>query len=56
MNSLLKEWYYRLKYTIFCLVMVDDSWDMSKDLTGSIWPFGGFWIDEEYNITRRYEK
>lgn len=36
----------RLQYNFNCLVMKDDSWDMGAELTGSVWPWGGFWLNE----------
>lgn len=36
----------RIKYNLLCLFAVDESWDMGADLSGSIFPLGGFWVNE----------
>jgi hypothetical protein len=36
----------RAVYAWNCLFMIDGSWDMGAHLTGSIWPWGGVWVNE----------
>ena len=42
MNELLA----RIKYNCLCLVALDDSWDMGAELVGSVFPLGGFWVND----------
>jgi len=43
----MKEIYYRLKYSFFCLILEDDSWNMGSYLKGNTMnPLGGKWYNE----------
>ena len=48
MNELL----LRVKYNLLCLLCKDGSWDMGADLVGSIWPFGGCWVNNKGAFNR----
>ena len=47
MGAVLSEITMRVKYVLLCLFAVDGSWDMGAHLTGSIFPWGGYWVNGE---------
>lgn len=51
---LLIEVWKRIKFNLICCFYVDN-YPVDKWLMGSIWPWGGWWIDRTTGkITRRY--
>lgn len=54
MKSAIIEIWKRLQYNFIVAFMVDD-YPVTKHLMGSIWPWGGYWVEiSTGKITSRY--
>ena len=53
MDATLDEIKARVKYCLLCFFAVDGSWSMGAYLQGSVFPWGGYWINDK-GIFSRY--
>ena len=45
MKTIAMEFWARMKYNFFCLVLEDGTWSMGAVLIGSPFPFAGKWVN-----------
>ena len=53
MGAARREAVARAKYVLLCFFAVDGSWSMGAHLQGSVFPWGGYWVNE-VGIFKRY--